>query len=115
MGVGLYSWLFQEEQISVKDESWASSRGHNFHASCMPVQGTNTSEFGCGTTVLGQSSGSLGHPRSKDVMRRPDNDIHSRLGRRRVSRSRATRKSSRCVGHFIVEIDRGASERSGVL
>ena len=58
MGVGLHSWLFQEEQISVKDESWASSRGHNFHAFCMPVQGTNTSGFGCGTTALGQSSGS---------------------------------------------------------
>ena len=58
MGVGPHSWLFQEGQISVKDESWASSRGHNFHASCMLVQGTNTSGFGCGTTVSGQSSGS---------------------------------------------------------
>ena len=65
--------------------------------------------------VVRQPDLAMGHPRSKDVMRRPDNDIHSRLGRRRVSRSRATRKSSRCVGHFIVEIDRDAPERSGVL
>ena len=58
MGVGLHSWLFQEVQISSKDESRASSRGHNYHASCMPVQGTNTSGLECGTTALGQSSGS---------------------------------------------------------
>ena len=38
MGVGLHSWLFQEVQISSKDESRASSRGHNYHASCMLVQ-----------------------------------------------------------------------------